>query len=259
MSRPRVVGVVPARAGSKGLKGKNMRLIPPDDRETLPSRQVRVAREAGLLDAVYVTSDHPTILSWGRDAGGKMIARPAELAADDVPMLPVLVHAAQHIAQDGPTPDGLMLLMPSYPRRSAADVARVFWEFARDVTRPLVGLLPARSAPELLFWGRHGGLVPVAGNAVSASGRRQDRPPAYEACLFACVVPFERLRAGGRLGPNLLSDDMRGMVLDPAVTLDVDTPGDWREMALEAVEEHAPHYDDQRENNPAPPRHGAGR
>lgn len=228
MTRPRVVGVVPARGGSSGLKGKNMRLLPPEDRETLPSRQVRVGREAGLLEAVYITSDHRTIRTWCEDAGARAIVRPAELAAADVPILPVLVHAAMHIAQDMPPPDGLMLLSPSYPRRTAADVARVYWEFARDTARPLVGLVPARCAPELLFWGSHGGLVPVAANALSASGRRQDRAPAYEACLFACVVPFDRLRAGGRIGPNLLSEDMRGVVLDPAQVLDIDTMIDWQ-------------------------------
>ena len=224
--RPRVAAVIPARGGSKGMPRKNLRTFPPDHNETLVTRQVRVAKAAGLLEEVYVSSDHPNILNSAHLATAKLISRPADLARDDCAMLPVIQHAARHILGDMPALDAVMVLLPTYPRRTTADVARVYWEWSRDPGRPLVGLVPARSAPELLYRCEGERVVPVLPEGLTESGRRQDRRPAFEVCLFACVLPVSYLP---KLSPNLLHPDQRGVVLDPGSALDIDTPADWQE------------------------------
>ncbi len=226
VGRPRVVGIIPARGGSKGIPGKNRRRL--RNGLTLVQAQAQVALEAGVLDAVYVSSDDEDILVDGVDMGAVAIPRPDDLAADTTPMLAVVRHAC-----DGwfdPEADAVMLLMPTYPWRSPEDVQRVYWEYARDPRRPLVGLLPVATHPELAYWARGEAIEPVMLGAESASGRRQDRRPAYELCLFACVVPirgdFGIADHPEAYSPNLVHPQTRAMVLDRESCLDIDTPTD---------------------------------
>lgn len=215
--RPRVVGLVPARGGSKGIPGKNRRKL--RNGLTLVQAQVQVALEAGVLEGVFVSTDDLEIVGDCVSRGLQYIERPSALAQDAVPMLDVIQHAAMGMVDV----DAIMLLMPTYPWRSPEDVVRVFWEFARDPSRPLVGILPASTHPELAYWAAGERVIPVQEGAWQASGRRQDRRPAYELCLFACVLPVPL--ADG-YSPNCVHPDTRAMVLDRESCLDIDTPTD---------------------------------
>ena len=84
----RVLGLVPARGGSKGVPGKNVR---PLAGHTLLEYTARAARESGVLDRIILSTDSSEIAEAGRRAGLEVpFMRPAALAADDTPMVPVL-------------------------------------------------------------------------------------------------------------------------------------------------------------------------
>src|SRR5918911_3014154 len=86
-----VLGLVPARGGSKGVPGKNVR---PLAGHTLLEYTARAARESGVLDRVILSTDSLEIADAGRRAGLEVpFMRPALLAADDTPMVPVIQHA----------------------------------------------------------------------------------------------------------------------------------------------------------------------
>ena len=98
-----VLGIVPARSGSKGVPGNNMR---PLAGRTLLEYTARAARESGVLDRVILSTDSQDIADAGRRAGLDVpFMRPATLAADDTPMLPVILHALESLARDGWSPD----------------------------------------------------------------------------------------------------------------------------------------------------------
>ena len=91
-----VLGLVPARSGSKGVPGKNIR---PLAGRPLLEYTARAARDSGVLDRVVLSTDSPEIAAAGRQAGLEVpFLRPAQLAADDTPMLPVLRHAVDTLA-----------------------------------------------------------------------------------------------------------------------------------------------------------------
>lgn len=121
MPAPRVLAVVPARGGSKGLPGKNTRPL-----AGLPLI-VHSIRAAGLTPSVtrcVVSTDDEEIARVAREHGGDVPwLRPAELATDDAPMAPVLRHALEAVeAEEGERYDVVVLLDPTSPTRVPAEI-----------------------------------------------------------------------------------------------------------------------------------------
>ena len=110
------LGLIPARAGSKGVPGKNTR--------QLGGRPLFAwAVEVGLqtCDAVYVSTDDPNIGLLAAQYGARTIVRPPELATDEAAMLPVVQHVLRLL---GPIlrPDVVVLLQPTQPLRTVRHV-----------------------------------------------------------------------------------------------------------------------------------------
>jgi len=80
VSTPRVVAVIPARGGSKGVPGKNLRRVAG---RSLVERAVDACVAATAIDAVYVSTDDAAIATAARSAGGDVVDRPARLAPGD--------------------------------------------------------------------------------------------------------------------------------------------------------------------------------
>ena len=114
------LGVIPARGGSKGVPGKNLRLLAG---RSLLAYTAAAALGSRRLTRTVLSTDDPAIAAAGRALGlGVPFMRPASLAADDTPMLPVLVHAAEEARRDGFTADIVVLLQPTSPLRTSAHV-----------------------------------------------------------------------------------------------------------------------------------------
>src|SRR5262245_388165 len=125
------LAVIPARGGSRGLPGKNIRVL-----ADLPLivHSLRCAALVPRLADVIVSTDDPNIAKVARDAGGNVpFMRPAELARDDTPMMPVLRHALDQMeAARGRRYESLLLLDPTSPGRTPDDIERAFALLAAD-------------------------------------------------------------------------------------------------------------------------------
>jgi CMP-N,N'-diacetyllegionaminic acid synthase len=119
----RVLAVVPARGGSKGLPGKNIR---PLAGIPLIGHSLRAAALVPSVDRCVVSTDDRHIALVARDLGGDVpFLRPAELAEDETPMAPVLRHALTTIeAEEGAAYDLVVLLDPTSPARDPEEVQR---------------------------------------------------------------------------------------------------------------------------------------
>ena len=113
---PRVLALVPARGGSKGLPGKNLR---PLAGLPLIGYSLRAAAQIPAITRCIVTTDSTDIADVARELGADVpFLRPAELAADDTPMAPVLRHALAAVEeQEGRAYDVVVLLDPTSPAR----------------------------------------------------------------------------------------------------------------------------------------------
>ena len=123
-SSPRVLAVVPARAGSKRFPGKNTR---PFLDIPLIGHSILFAQLCPEIDRCIVSTDSPGIAEVAKAFGGDVpFMRPSELAQDETPMWPVLRHAlsmAEEIEQS--SYDYLILLDPTSPAREPSDVSEV--------------------------------------------------------------------------------------------------------------------------------------
>jgi CMP-N,N'-diacetyllegionaminic acid synthase len=117
----RVLAVVPARGGSKGLPGKNVR---PLAGLPLIGHSLRAAESIASVTRCVVTTDSPEIARVAEQLGGDVpFLRPAELAQDTTPMAPVLRHALAAVEEaEGDPYDFLVLLDPTSPAREPAEI-----------------------------------------------------------------------------------------------------------------------------------------
>jgi len=116
----RVLAIVPARGGSKGVPGKNVRKLAG---RTLLDYTAHAARDSGVIDRIVLSTDSDDIADAGTRAGLEVpFMRPSSLAQDDTPMLPVIQHALETLAADGWTTDVVVLLQPTSPLRRPSHV-----------------------------------------------------------------------------------------------------------------------------------------
>jgi CMP-N,N'-diacetyllegionaminic acid synthase len=217
-----VLGIVPARGGSKGVPGKNVR---PLAGRTLLEYTARAARESGVLDRVILSTDSPEIADTGRRAGLDVpFMRPVTLASDDTPMLPVIQHALESLARDGWSPDMIVLLQPTSPLRRP-DHIRAAVTTLRDTKADSVVTvveIPRHLSPDYVMRLDGGRLQPFLPEGARVT-RRQDARPAYS--RDGTVYAFWRATIE-RFG-DIYGEDCRPLLIDAHESLSIDSPADW--------------------------------
>ncbi len=118
-----VLGVIPARGGSKGVTRKNLRLIAD---EPLIKYSIDAALDSKLLTNFLTTTEDMEIASVAESFGSDVLIRPKELADDDSPMVPVIIHALEHTENRfGIQYDAIVLIQPPAPIRTGNDIDEV--------------------------------------------------------------------------------------------------------------------------------------
>ena len=116
----KVLGLIPARGGSKGLPGKNIRHL---CGRPLIAWTIDAARASRCLDAVVVSTDDDGIAAIAASHGAEVpFGRPAELAGDNASSIDVVIHAIDLLAAAGRVFDLVVLLEPTSPLREASDI-----------------------------------------------------------------------------------------------------------------------------------------
>lgn len=217
-----VLGIVPARSGSKGVPGKNIR---PIAGRPLLEYTARAAGESRVIDRLVLSTDSEEIADAGRRAGLEVpFLRPAALAGDDTPMLPVLRHAIDTLAAGGWEPEIVVLLQPTSPLRRPEhirDAVARLRETGADSVVTVVEV-PRHLSPDYVMRIDEGVLRPFLPEGARIT-RRQDARPAYS--REGTVYAFRRATLD-RFG-NIYGDDCRPLIIDPAESLSIDSPADW--------------------------------
>ena len=112
MSTPRVVAVIPARGGSKGVPGKNLRRVAG---RSLVERAVDACLAAQAIDVVYVSTDDAGIADAARAAGAEVVDRPADLSGDTASSESALLHALDTLAAAGGNPEVVVFVQCTSP------------------------------------------------------------------------------------------------------------------------------------------------
>lgn len=224
----RVVAVVPARGGSKGVPRKNLREL---EGESLVARAVRTVRGARGVDAVVVSTDDAEIAAAARAAGAEVVDRPGHLAGDDASSESALLHALDVLRVQGCEPEVVVLVQATSPfidadRLDAAIRAVRLDEcdVAFSVTRSHVHL-----------W-RHGLEGPEGINHDAAvRRRRQDMEP-----QLAETGAFYAMRAEGlRRHEHRFFGRLRLVEVDAGDAIEIDSEHDLRVAGRMVLERRA--------------------
>jgi CMP-N-acetylneuraminic acid synthetase len=213
----RVLGIVPARAGSKRISGKNLREL---GGKPLVAWAIEAARGARRLSRLVVSSDDESVLNVARSFDDKLpLRRPAELATDTAPAIDYVRHA---LAALGEPFDAVAIIQPSSPLTRSEDIdaaiellERTGGDSAVTVVRLDHALHPAKlkrlEGDRLLPY-----LEEERGRMAS-----HELPPVY---VRNCAVYVSR-RATIEAG-DLLGRDSRGHVMPRERSIDINEPLD---------------------------------
>ncbi|MEW5984275.1 MAG: acylneuraminate cytidylyltransferase family protein [Acidobacteriota bacterium] len=219
-----VLGLVPARGGSKGLPGKNLRQLVG---RPLLRYAIEAATRSGVVDRVVLTTDSDEIAAAGRLCGAEVpFIRPAELAEDATPMLPVVEHALAMLEQEGWQCDIVLLIQPTAPLRRPEQLARAV-AMLRDTGADAVASVvevPRHFSPDYVMRVEDGRLVPFLAGTEQI-GRRQDARPAF--VRDGTVYAFWRRTVAEY--HSLYGQDCRPLVIPAAESVTIDTQEDWAE------------------------------
>lgn len=213
----RVMALVPARGGSKGVPNKNLRQL---GGVSLVARAVDIGiRTCG---AAHVTTESGEIAVEAAMHGAHVIQRPPELATDEAPMLGVVQHALRQSAADV-----VVLLQPTQPLRTVDHVFAALMLLNETKADSVVSVveIPAAYSPLRAVWVRgDGALRSWVGVPLDHAQRRQDATVAAlvrDGSVYA--IRRETIQAG-----SLYGHDCRALVIPPAESCNIDTEDDWR-------------------------------
>lgn len=220
-----ILGVIPARGGSKGIPGKN---LAPLAGRPLIDYTIDAAFGAACLSRVVVSTDDPAIAAHAQNHEGVTLPslRPAELAEDDTPILPVLLDLLKTLVKHGETvPDAVCLLQPTSPLRTSADIdaaAALLGETGADAVVSIEPVPHQYNPVSVMRRGADGTLTPYIPGEGDTANRRQDKPAVVARNGPAVLITrVATLRAGSLYGKTCV-----GYPMPRERSIDIDEPVD---------------------------------
>ncbi|MEM9528161.1 MAG: acylneuraminate cytidylyltransferase family protein [Bacteroidota bacterium] len=175
----KILGLIPARGGSKGVPRKNIRLL---GGVPLLEWTVREALATALFPRVMVSTESEEIAAIARNAGATVpFLRPDDLASDTAKSIDVVIHALAELERLGETYDAVCLLQPTTPFRSASLIQAAIKKFSSGNYTGLVSVVevPTHYNPYWTFIPNSNGDLKLATGETKIISRRQDLPPAF--------------------------------------------------------------------------------
>src|SRR5438067_1695413 len=217
------VGIIPARGGSKSVPRKNLKRL---GGLPLTAHSIMSARAARELDRLLVSTDDLEIAAVAREYGAEVpFLRPAEIAADDTPDLPVFQHALQWLAEHGRyEPEFVIHLRPTQPFRPPELIDRVVRLLREKDIDCVKSLVPVEQHPHKMW-------------RLDADGRPrpfQDTPlwrrlgpdcarqilePVYWSAGLVDGIRSETILAGSTIGERV-----DALMVDEQLCAELDTP-----------------------------------
>ncbi|MFC1514690.1 cytidylyltransferase domain-containing protein [Candidatus Omnitrophota bacterium] len=230
MSRKEIIlGVIPARGGSKGVRNKNIRKL---GRRPLICHTISQAQRSRMLDKIIVSTDETKIASLARKCGAEVpFIRPRFLARGDTPMLPVVQHAVKSVElTEGRRVGIVVLLQPTSPLRTAADIDAGIRKILASKADSVVSVckLEYLCNPLLVKKVKGDRLSPYL-RSKKVFTRRQDMTDLYRLNGALYIVRRDVIMNG----QTFFGKDTRALVMDRVRSVDIDTALDF--MIAEAI------------------------
>jgi CMP-N,N'-diacetyllegionaminic acid synthase len=174
--KPKVLGIITARGGSKGLLGKN---ILPILGKPLIAYTIDAALRSEMITKIIVSSDDDEILDVSRSFGVEIIKRPSELAQDTSKSEEAILHAIESLQNDGEFFDIVILLQPTSPLRTSKDIDNSIRSMLSKNAEAVISVTNIGKKPFKSYYRNKYGFLKGLHNDESPNMRRQDLPDAF--------------------------------------------------------------------------------
>jgi CMP-N-acetylneuraminic acid synthetase len=215
-----IVGIIPARSGSKRLPHKNIRILVD---KPLIAYTIEAALKSKYINRVIVSTDDDKISRISKNYGAEIIVRPKKLAEDDTPMVFVLRHAIECLEKkENYRADAIVLLQPTSPLRTSYETDMAIKKFLITNADLVVSVSETKNHPFWSFRMDNDKLIPFIDDGLKIT-RRQDLPKIYVANGTMYVMSRETLQK-----ENIYDGDVRAIIMDEEKSIDIDTMLDFK-------------------------------
>jgi CMP-N,N'-diacetyllegionaminic acid synthase len=212
--------LIPARAGSKGLLGKNTKLL---GKKPLILYSIEFAKSCMKPgDQLCISSDDEAVFRIAEDAGVEVpFCRPATLSSDTASSHDVMMHAMDHYENLGWNFEKLLLLQPTSPFRNVADYNKMLLAYTDDIDL-VVSVTKSKENPYFTLF-EENALGYLVKSKLGYFDRRQDCPEVYALNGSMYLINIASLKQGSintftRINKILMPEDR---------SVDIDTMADW--------------------------------
>lgn len=226
-----IIGLITARKGSKRLPGKNIKEL---NGKPLILYTVDSAIESGVFKTIILSTDDEKAIEIVRNYTDKVsipFTRPPELAQDNTPHLPVVLHALLNFEEgldyEIPKYHATMILQPTSPFRNAKHIQEAVELFLKNDCDSVLGVteVPNEYHPERTFYMKDDRLIICSGREVKNRLNSVDGfPPAYSSNAAIYLFYNDVLK---QYPPNFYGDTVLPYVMDAESSLDINTQEDW--------------------------------
>lgn len=219
--KQKILGIIPARGGSKGILRKNIRILAG---KPLIRWTIEAALNSGVCEKLLVSTDDPEIAAIARESGADApFLRPSSLSSDTATSLSVVEHAIDWLHDSSrETFSHILLLQPTSPLRTAEDI-RSAVRIAKKTDAAVVSVCEPRQHPYLCKKLREDGTLVDFIPESARYTRRQDFPPVFSLTGAIYIVSVDCLRRERTFTPEKTVP----YIMPPERSLDIDTHWDF--------------------------------
>jgi len=219
----RILAIIPVRGGSKGVPGKNIKLL---NGKPLLAYTSEIALQSKFLAEVIVSTEDSQIMEVAQRLGLQVpFTRPTALAKDSTPTLEVIVHALQWYEKQNVFFDAVCLLQATSPFRTVEFLDKAILKFIQSNCDSLVSVqtVPHEYNPHWVFEVDSTGNLKIATGEDEIISQRQQLPMAYHRDGSIYITKTEVL-----LNQNsLYGKSIAFIESDPELYVNIDTMDDW--------------------------------
>jgi len=214
-----IIGIIPARGGSKRVPGKNIR---PLAGKPLIAHTINQSKRSGWITRTIVSTEDETTAAVAREYGAGVMQRPLALASDTARSEDVVLDVADRLLEEGHPPDILVLLQPTSPCRGPEDIDLAIQAFRVSGGDSLISITPMVHHP---FWSlriRNGYLQPLI-TRDQFDTPRHELPEVYYPNGAIYIITPDTLREQG----TFFTKRSVPYLMPPERSVDIDTELDF--------------------------------
>ena len=225
----KILGLIPARGGSKGVPKKNIKLL---GGKPLIEYSIKTALGIPLIDTLVVSTDDKEIADISEELGAFVPGlRPKSLATDESPTIDTVIYVLNQLKSRGLSFDAIILLQPTSPFRTSVSIQYSIEKFIKNKYDSLFSVLkvPSHFNPYWVYASSADETLSLAVEQESIISRRQDLPNCYIRSgdiyiVKSEIVLSEKSLYGKSIGYYLMDKDLH---------VNIDTNEDW--LRAEAI------------------------